>query len=606
MNKYFGTDGIRFIYDESCHELLIKVAKAITNFPLKEIIIGMDTRESSPIITKILCSNINKKISFIGITSTPCISFLTKKHKALGIMVTASHNPYKYNGLKFFYKGDKFNKIQQSKLENLIDNISIKNSLPLVDIPNINAIYFHEYLSFLKSFIRPSNKIYAFDCGNGSLSTYIKEIVSLINPNCHILNNSPNGKNINLRCGATSPEQLFKYIKKNNIPFGFCFDGDADRIIFMDQNKIYDGDDILYLFIHYYKIKNKTVILTPYSNPSLRSLLIKEGYKIIDVSVGDENIINVLKNKKLTIGGEPSGHIINYELLPTGDGLLNALNLIKIINQNNHTLLKNKYIPSPIKSYSFVSKKLDLLENKIIKDFISSLSQKHPSLYINLRKSGTENVIRIFLSHPNTKHLETLFTSLISILKIIDNDINYDYLDNKIIDVSSEINENCSLFGECHIINSQIGKNCIIKSSYIDSSIVGDNCIIGPFTNIHHSSSIQNNCYIGNYVEIKNSSIGKNNKVKHLSYIGDTLASNNNNFGCGSITVNYDGKEKHKTIIGNNVFIGCDSQLIAPIVIEDNAFIAAGSVVTSSLKKNDFAISRSRLIIKPDGAKKYQ
>ena len=234
------------------------------------------------------------------------------------------------------------------------------------------------------------------------------------------------------------------------------------------------------------------------------------------------------------------------------------------------------------------------------------MSQKHPSLYINLRKSGTENVIRIFLSHPNTKHLETLFTSLISVLKIIDNDINYDYLDNKIIDVSSEINENCSLFGECHIINSQIGRNCIIKSSYIDSSIIGDNCIIGPFTNIHHSSSIQNNCYIGNYVEIKNSSIGKNNKVKHLSYIGDTLASNNNNFGCGSITVNYDGKEKHKTIIGNNVFIGCDSQLIAPIVIEDNAFIAAGSVVTSSLKKNDFAISRSRLIIKPDGAKKYQ
>ena len=144
MNKYFGTDGIRFIYDKSCHELLIKVAKAITTFPSIEVVIGMDTRESSHIIAKILCSNINKKISFVGVVATPCISYLTKKHKSLGIMITASHNPYKYNGLKFFYKGDKFNNYQQQKLENAIDNINDVSSLPLLNVPKVNDSYFHE------------------------------------------------------------------------------------------------------------------------------------------------------------------------------------------------------------------------------------------------------------------------------------------------------------------------------------------------------------------------------------------------------------------------------------------------------------------------------
>lgn len=606
MKKYFGTDGIRFIYDISHHDLLIKIAKAITKFHSKEIIIGMDTRESSPIIAQILCSNINKKISFLGVISTPGISFLTKKHKTLGIMITASHNPYQYNGLKFFHNGNKFTNKQQSTLEKEIDSLNDCTSLPIVALPKINTKYFQEYLTFLKTFIRPSNLSYAFDCGNGAISSYIKEIVTLINPNCHILNSSPNGKNINLNCGATSPLFLFNYIKENNIPFGFCFDGDADRIIFMDQTKIYDGDDILYLFAHYFKIKKKTIILTPYSNPSLKNLLKEEGFQTMQVNVGDENIARVLKSQNLTLGGEPSGHIIHYQILPTGDGLLNALNLITIINKNNHTLLKNKYTPSPSKLFSLKTNNKNILNNSVIKDTLSYYQNKYSSLFINVRSSGTENVVRLYLSHPDINILNSVFTSIISIFKIIDNDVLYDDLSNKIIDEKSEIGEGCSLSGECHITNSIIGKNCIIKSSYIDSSKIGNSCLIGPFTNIHHSSIIQNNCRIGNYVEIKNSSLGNNNKVAHLTYIGDTKCQNNNNFGCGSITVNYDGKRKHQTIIGNNVFIGCNSQLIAPITIEDNAFIAAGSTITSSLNKDDFAIARSRLIIKPGGSKKYQ
>ena len=153
MKKYFGTDGIRFIYDISHHDLLIKIAKAITKIHSKEIIIGMDTRESSPIIAQILCSNINKKISFLGVISTPGISFLTKKHKTLGIMITASHNPYQYNGLNFFHNGNKFTNKQQLNLENEIDSLNDCTSLPIVALPKINTKYFQEYLTFLKTFI---------------------------------------------------------------------------------------------------------------------------------------------------------------------------------------------------------------------------------------------------------------------------------------------------------------------------------------------------------------------------------------------------------------------------------------------------------------------
>ena len=149
----------------------------------------------------------------------------------------------------------------------------------------------------------------------------------------------------------------------------------------------------------------------------------------------------------------------------------------------------------------------------------------------------------------------------------------------------------------CYISkNVKIGKNTIIKFGSIieDNCIIGHNCVIGPYAHIHTSSVIGDNCHIGNFVEIKKSRLGDNCNAKHLVYIGDCECGNNVNFGCGVVIANYNGKEKNNTIIKDNVFIGCNSNLIAPIEIGNNSFIAAGSTITNNVNDNEFVIERGK------------
>lgn len=160
------------------------------------------------------------------------------------------------------------------------------------------------------------------------------------------------------------------------------------------------------------------------------------------------------------------------------------------------------------------------------------------------------------------------------------------------------IGDNC-IIGPFNILkNVTIGNNNQIINSTIEDSIIEDNCQFGPYSHIRNNSKIKSNCRVGNFVEIKNSLLYKNVKCAHLAYIGDAEVGESTNIGCGVITANYDGKNKHKTKIGSNCFIGSNSVLIAPLTIEDNSFVAAGTILTSSLDKNTFAISRSELKIK--------
>lgn len=163
-----------------------------------------------------------------------------------------------------------------------------------------------------------------------------------------------------------------------------------------------------------------------------------------------------------------------------------------------------------------------------------------------------------------------------------------------IIKGNSEIGKNSEIIGDCYIENSKIGKDVKIKSSYIIDSEVGDKSTIGPFSHIKQSSKIGNSCRIGNYVEVKNSVLGNCVKSAHLAYIGDAEVGNNVNIGCGVVFANYNGKKKNRTVVGKNVFIGCNSNLIAPLTIADGCYIAAGTTVTKNLDKNNFCIGRVR------------
>ena len=176
--------------------------------------------------------------------------------------------------------------------------------------------------------------------------------------------------------------------------------------------------------------------------------------------------------------------------------------------------------------------------------------------------------------------------------------------DNNLI-INSVIKDGVVIFPNSVIINSVIRENTIVYSSYIEDCDVGEDCVIGPFAHLRPGVKLANKVKIGNFVEIKKSEIETGTKISHLTYVGDAVVGKNCNFGCGTITCNYDGVNKHKTIIGDNVFIGSNTNIIAPVEIKDDCFIAAGSTITKSLEKNSFAISRVEQKVKPKREKKW-
>lgn len=601
MKNYFGTDGIRFIYQEDTKELISKIGKSLSYNKNKKIIIGHDTRFSSEEISNTIISQLtNKEIIYVGVCSTPCISYLSKKHNSLGIMITASHNPYFYNGIKIFNKGLKLSQKQQLKLSNLINTVTINHEQANTLTPN--KTYLNEYLSYLKTFIEPSNTKIAFDCANGSLSPYINEIIHLINPNNIAINNTPDGNNINEKCGSTNLHYLQEYINKNNIDYGFAFDGDGDRLILVSKNKIYNGDELLYILSQ----KQKKVVITTNTNLGLIQSLKNKKIKTKTVNVGDSNILNYLIKHKLNLGGESSGHIIQLNLLPSGDGLLNAISIINLLSKNSLDNLLKGYTRYENKLININLKNKNLIKHSLITNLINDYLKTHKNnILINLRVSGTENKVRLYVSHKDKNTLNYISQRIITYLQILDNNIEYDNLSSITIDEKSTFGNNISIKGNTIINNSKIGNNSSIISSVITDSTILNNCSIGPFSHLRNSTKINNNIRIGNFVEIKNSTINDDTKIAHLTYIGDCICGKNVNFGCGTVIVNYDGKLKRQTIIGNNVFIGCNTNIIAPIEIKDNVFIAAGSTITNSLEKNSFAIARAKQITKPNKAMNY-
>lgn len=603
MKNYFGTDGIRFIYQESIKDFILRIGFALSKTKFKTIYIGHDTRFSSEEIVNLLASQLpSKKIEYIGICSTPCVSYLSQKYQTLGVMITASHNPYQYNGIKIFNKGLKLSEKEQIKFSSLIDlNLTNeKANYPL----KINQSLLKEYLSFLKKEIKASKKKYVFDAGNGSLSPYIHEIITSINKENIAINTSFDGYNINHSCGAVSCENLQKYLKENNYEYGFAFDGDGDRILLVSQNHIYSGNQILYLLNQYYHYKD--VVLTKCSSVGDILSFEKQNTKTHLVDVGDSHILDKCLKNHIYLGGEDSGHIIQLKKLITGDGLLNSITLINILENNTLDELLKNYQESFSELISLEVKNKSIIDFPIIKNLINDIKNKYQNqCQILLRKSGTENKIRLFLSFSNQEDFIYYRQKIITYLMVYDNKIKYNNIDSLIIDEKSLFEEGIELIGHVQIINSSIKANTVINNSIIRDSQVSFNCSIGPYSHIRDNCQIEDHVKIGNFVEIKNSKIGRKTKISHLSYLGDCLCGEEVNFGCGSITVNYDGKEKHQTIIGNKVFIGCNSNLIAPITIGDNSFIAAGSTITDSINNNAFTIARAKQVTKENKAQKY-
>ena len=441
MNKkIFGTDGIRSLSnDEIFNNLSLNtLSKAIlkNNKNLK-IVIGRDTRESSKEIESNFINalkNNGAKIFKVGLLSTPAISYLIKKLNCnLGIVVSASHNPYQFNGIKFFNKnGEKLSVSDESKIEKYFFKLTKKknnyrNNGKIQIINNPFSIYKKKFTKILIKNNFSSKLKIVIDCANGSSYKVVKYIFSKININLIYIKDKPNGRNINYKCGSLYPQSLIKEVKKKSADLGISFDGDGDRLICCDEKgKIIDGDKILACLAQYIFNKSKSgvnsMVGTLMSNRGLEKFVNDIGLKFYRSNVGDKFVYELMKKKDCFLGGEQSGHIILKKFGPSGDGILIALYLIKIISEYNK---KTSEIFDLYNSYFQIQKNIKLKDSKYQKNKkINNLLRFYNNKIIHnvrvlIRLSGTEPVIRLLVEGKKYSKIRLLAKKLDKKIKSI-------------------------------------------------------------------------------------------------------------------------------------------------------------------------------------------
>lgn len=435
MGKFFGTDGVRGVANrELTCELAIKLGRAAAKVLTgncghsAKILIGKDTRISSDMLENALLAGIAsvgaKGIS-LGVVPTPAVSYLVKKYNAdAGIMISASHNSFEFNGIKFFNKdGYKLTDEIEDSIEKLVEG-NEELSLPIGEklgkiLKCESAI--DDYTNYLCETFEGNieNLKIAVDCANGSASATAGKIFSKINSNATILFDDPDGININENCGSTHLEKLSEYVVKNKCDIGIAFDGDADRCLLIDNNgKIVDGDIILALCAKYLKdngkLTNNTLVATVMSNMGLKEFCKKNDIDLSETKVGDRYVLERMLEKNYSIGGEQSGHVIFGDLSSTGDGQLTALQILNILSKTGKSIseLSSQFVKYPQKQSEVkieLSQKGLLKNNEKIQEYIKNATAKLGSSgRILIRESGTEPKIRIMVECLDEKKLDSL------------------------------------------------------------------------------------------------------------------------------------------------------------------------------------------------------
>ena len=432
MGKIFGTDGIRCIVNTEplTAETTLKISKTV-GYLLKSkksnnsrVIICKDTRLSGylyePLITAGFIS-MGMEVILVGPLPTPAVPHLMRTLRAdIGVMITASHNTYEYNGIKFFnLDGFKIS----SKLEKEIENI-VLNKKKYSKILNSNnktgkAIRLEDasgrYSEFLKGTLNKNIKTkklkIVLDCGNGATYDIAPSIFWELGHQVVSINNKPNGKNINYNCGAVNVGSLCKKVVEEKANIGFAFDGDGDRLIVVDDkgNEI-DGDKIIALFAKYLIIGKKIaskfpVVTTVMSNLGLENFLLKDlGIKLKRSPVGDINVIEEMKKNKSFLGGEQSGHIILSDFSKTGDGILAALKITEIMSiiKKSSSSIFDLYDNLPQIKVNISYKKISEKTKKNIKD-LNKKNRRDKKIRVLIRLSGTEPLIRLLVEGQDLK-----------------------------------------------------------------------------------------------------------------------------------------------------------------------------------------------------------
>ena len=427
MKKYFGTDGIRGIPGESLkEEIVTKIFSSVEKILApKSVAIILDTRESCEMITEWIVKGFSEEVSITNYGILPSGSMpilLETFNEDLGIIISASHNPSEYNGIKLIDKNG-------SKLDDDLE-IQIESELERVSLPENNAKIknstkgYDIYLQYLKNVndFKFDKFDLIIDAANGSAFKIIEDLLSAKNAQFNIISNNPDGKNINDNCGATFPENLQKNISKGQV--GISFDGDADRLIMVDENQqVVNGDLLLTILSKYLSEKGNLngdfVVSTVMSNYGFKLAMNDFGFKLIETPVGDKYVAEAMKKNNAKLGGEQSGHIILGDFLPVGDALLTCLLVLEALDYFDVSIadFREKYLmeyPQKLTNIE-LSKSLNDEELEFINQIALEMSIKLDldGRYL-IRNSGTEPLLRVLVEARSQESMENFSEELLS------------------------------------------------------------------------------------------------------------------------------------------------------------------------------------------------
>lgn len=445
MGRLFGTDGVRGIANsELTPELAFKLGQAGAYVLTKEkhhkakILVGRDTRISGHMLEAALVAGIcsvGAEAVLLGVVPTPAVAYLTKKYNAdAGVVISASHNPVEYNGIKFFNnEGYKLRDELEEEIEGIILGETEKCPAPTGEevgtiITQYEAV--EDYINYTKNTIKTDLKglNVAIDCANGAASVTAEKALKALGANVHVIHSEPNGKNINKNCGSTHMDDLMQVVKDGDFYAGIAFDGDADRCLAVDEKgNFIDGDQIMAICADLMKeegtLKNDTIVATVMSNLGLHLMGKEKGITIETTQVGDRYVLEDMLKNGHNIGGEQSGHVILLDYNTTGDGLLTALHLLEVLVKRQKPLSElasvMKVLPQVLENAKVDnSKKYDFDKDIRIKQAINKIEEKYKDEgRVLIRPSGTEPLVRVMLEGIDQSDLEQDAKELASLVE---------------------------------------------------------------------------------------------------------------------------------------------------------------------------------------------
>lgn len=442
MQKIFGTDGVRG--KANCEPMtpncILRLAQAISYYyhtqkNCRHVVIGKDTRLSGYMLEPALTAgfvSMGVNVTLLGPLPTPAVSMLTRSLRAdLGVMISASHNSFEDNGVKFFdVQGFKLSDQAENEIEDIYHSISAEKLPCPSTVGRARRLEdaLGRYIEFVKQTFPKDLPLtgvrIVVDSANGAAYKTAPTVLWELGAEIISIADQPDGKNINLNCGTTYPQRVQQEVLRNRADLGICLDGDADRVLIIDEKgQVIDGDQIMGLIACRWKKANKLahscVVGTVMSNQGLVNFLQNQGIEFMRTRVGDRYVAEKMRELKANLGGEQSGHIIMGDYTSTGDGIIAALQVLAAIVQSKKPASEvcRVFDPMPQVLKNVVVTDLAVLDHSAVKEAIQSAENAlRPHGRVLVRKSGTESLIRIMAEGPDAEQLNTVIQQVSRIM----------------------------------------------------------------------------------------------------------------------------------------------------------------------------------------------